>query len=160
MYDIPLEMVDPKVRFWNKVNYHNWVSERCWEWLGFIGKNGYGQFRLTTKKNEFAHRASYFLFKGLIPNKMLVLHKCDNRKCVNPSHLFLGTYKDNIIDCIKKGRFIGGEKHYKAKLTTHSAHQIVYDYIINTPNQHQLAKNYNISVPVINRILNGGTHYF
>lgn len=52
----------------------------------------------------YAHRVSWELFRGPIPNKLFVLHKCDNKNCINPDHLFLGTAKDNIHDCIRKGR--------------------------------------------------------
>lgn len=75
----------------------------CWEWLGCINNKGYG--RLTYKrKNKYAHRVSYEIHFGVSLTSELVLHKCDNPRCVNPSHLFLGSQKDNMQDCAKKGR--------------------------------------------------------
>jgi len=71
----------------------------CWEWIqGKISKN-YGKY-----DDNLAHRLLYELYKGSIPDGMLVCHHCDNPCCVNPEHLFIGTYKDNAVDMIKKGR--------------------------------------------------------
>lgn len=84
------------------------VASGCWEWQkGFHGV-GYGS---TSKKFEgggYAHRAMYLAAKGDIPPSMYVLHECDNRKCVNPKHLFLGTHIDNIKDMQQKNRQRGG----------------------------------------------------
>ena len=90
-----------KERFFNKVNKN--TNSFCWEWLGHIDTHGYGQFWSKGKKIK-AHRFSYNLFKGSIQNKFLVCHTCDNRKCLNPDHLWLGTHKDNSKDCVAKGR--------------------------------------------------------
>ena len=74
----------------------------CWEWQGRIDRYGYGQVRVRGKTGK-AHREAYRAFHG-DPGKLLVLHTCDNRKCCNPKHLFLGTHKDNMADMVKKGR--------------------------------------------------------
>lgn len=78
----------------------------CWIWTEYCNNHGYGRFRVDGKKT-LAHRASYEAFIGPIPEGMLVCHKCDTPACVNPSHLFLGTDKDNVRDCINKGRHKG-----------------------------------------------------
>lgn len=80
----------------------------CWIWTGSVMKNGYGHFQVgksrKTHKLAPAHRVSYELNIGSIPEGMCVLHKCDVPACVNPYHLFLGTYKDNAMDMAAKGR--------------------------------------------------------
>lgn len=75
----------------------------CWEWNSGKDASGYGMFHFNSRCHR-AHRASWILHKGPIPVGMIVCHKCDNTKCVNPDHLFIGTYKDNMDDCVNKGR--------------------------------------------------------
>lgn len=94
--------LDPKERFTAKVR----VSESgCHEWTSTIKRDGYGSFWLG--KPTKAHIAAWTLFSGPIPGGLCVLHHCDNRKCVNLAHLYLGTQKDNVRDMHVRGRFVG-----------------------------------------------------
>lgn len=101
-------MVTPVDRFWSRVVKH----DGCWEWTGAKWPFGYGSFRAYTgpkfsmPRNGYvdAHRFSWELHNGPIPEGMFVCHRCDHPPCTNPEHLFLGTQKDNMQDCSRKGK--------------------------------------------------------
>jgi hypothetical protein len=95
-----------KERFWSKVNIGN--PQECWNWKCGLFASGYGQFRLLGKPVK-AHRISYAIANGNLPTTMFVIHKCDNPKCVNPSHLSQGTHLDNMRDMKEKSRAARGD---------------------------------------------------
>lgn len=99
---------------------HSKLVGECREWTGYIAPFGYGKIRVNNK-SEFAHRAAWFAVNGDIPAGMKILHKCDNRRCINVDHLFIGTQADNMTDMARKKRRrgVGGQRgavHHNAKL--------------------------------------------
>jgi HNH endonuclease len=98
-------------RFWCRVK--KGLADECWLWSGSTNKKGYGRITLGSRAAgvERAHRVSWLLFRGEIPDGLCVLHRCDNPPCVNPSHLFLGTKRDNTADMVSKGRMVAPPVH-------------------------------------------------
>lgn len=137
-------------RFWKKVD----KSGNCWLWKAYIKTNGYGQFQIE-KKPYLAHRISWIIHNGDIPNGLQVLHKCDVRNCVNPNHLWLGTQGDNVRDMEKKNRGVHptGEEHGRSKLKEFEVRQIKtalktpYHGIVN-----DLAFKYGVDASHISKI--------
>jgi hypothetical protein len=127
-----------------KVNDEN----GCWEIQGYLDKDGYGE--VAHKK---AHRVSYEIFVGEIPPSMLVCHKCDNPKCCNPEHLFVGTPKDNAADMMRKGRKDPrfGERNTQNKLTEQQALEI-YN---SRDTQRLIALQYGIDQSTVSYIKSG-----
>lgn len=155
-------------RFWNKVNkdgpVHPVLGTNCWVWTGCLAKSIPGRRLLPYGKiNVFgkclcAHRVSYELNIGLIPRDSLVCHKCDNPSCVRPEHLFLGTQKDNVDDCVKKGRdrHPRGECHGRAKLTWEKVREIRSRHKRNDPinGGNALSREFSMDLKTILDIVN------
>lgn len=130
----------------------------CWEWRRNFNIAGYGMIWMKGDKgadrSERAHRLSWVAWRGPIPAGMAILHRCDNRRCVNPDHLFLGTRADNNRDCVAKGRKAVGEKHPAAKLTLAEV-SAIRDALNTGISQVHLARQYKIDASVISRIKSG-----
>ena len=122
------------------------VIGTCWECSGTISKYGYGQFYHGGKTIR-AHRAAYEIYNGKIPDGLIVCHTCDNRKCINPKHLYAGTYADNYKDAKDRQRINPpkGESHHGAKLTVHDVEKIRKSDL----SQRQLALIYGVAQATI-----------
>lgn len=94
-------------RFWERVK----KGDGCWLWDTARDKDGYGRFPIGASGENKAHRVSWRIHHGEVPEGLCVLHKCDNPPCVNPKHLFLGTLKDNAVDCASKERTARGKRN-------------------------------------------------
>jgi len=138
-------------RFWSNVT--GTVSPfSCWRWTGTQNGDGYGYFLLSSLpgKQVLAHRFSYELEKGAIGRGLQVMHSCDNRLCVNPAHLSLGTNSDNIADAVKKGRKVN-------KLTREQADEIRARYA-DGETQASIAADFSVSQMTVSLIVRNKFH--
>ena len=132
-------------RFWSKVDMSG-GPDACWLWTGSRGTDGYGQFTVggRTARLRGAHRFSYTLAHGPIPEGHFVCHSCDVRACVNPAHLWAGTRYENIADRDAKGRVRHGSPHPRAKLTEDDVRAIRYLRETTGLTYAQLAVRYGV----------------
>jgi hypothetical protein len=140
-------------RFWSKVN----KGDDCWEWQGNLDGQGYGKFPVKIEgKQKFliASRVMWEFYYGEVPTKF-VCHRCDNTKCVNPKHLFLGTQKENLADMVKKERdeLRAGERNPNSRLTKVQIDSIRYWRKTGIPAK-VLASKFDISVGYVYNICN------
>lgn len=148
-------------KFWAYVNKNS--PNGCWEWIG-MKERGYGRFDIK-RKHFKAHRVSWELLKGSIPNGLCVLHGCDNPSCVNPEHLFLGTKGDNNRDRAKKGRSAKhhridrrhrGEEGSGHKLSNQDVIEIRALYLSGTK-QTDIARQWGICQATVSQIIRRAT---
>lgn len=147
----------PETRFFNNLkrsitNSYNGIF--CLEWTKYCTSAGYGQFEVNGQTVS-VHRFAYKLHFGEIPEGLHCLHYCDNPPCCEPTHLFLGTHQDNMIDRDNKNRLNApkGEKNGHAKLTEKQVLEIREKYIPRIYHTYILAEEYNVTQPIIFRII-------
>lgn len=135
----------------------------CWEWKG-SKRNGYGRMIIGsrkdgTRRSVSAHRVSYELLYGEIPNGMEICHKCDNPCCVNPSHLFVGTRQDNVDDRERKGRNVVfvGEEQPRSKLTKKTVKDARWERAYKGTTYQALANKYGVSKKTMQNAIKGVT---
>lgn len=151
-----MESPDPYqlARFFSNVDFGD-----CWIWTGVTNSNGYGRFSLNNKFT-LAHRFSHELFIGPIPEGRNVCHSCDNRLCVNPSHLWLGTQSENLRDAVQKGRMFRpntrGSRNGNTPLRDADVRAIKRGLSLGA-RQKELARSYGVDVSTISNIKLGKT---
>ena len=137
--------------FWEKVEKRG--DDECWKWLAYTDSKGYGSFNSGIEVK--AHRFSWRIHFGEIPEGLCVCHHCDNPSCVNPRHLWLGTILENNLDKIKKGRWFGfsGESNPSSKLTELQVKAIRYLYKSGEFSTYDLEKIFPVARVTISRAI-------
>jgi hypothetical protein len=152
---VPFERISDedlaKAKFFNRVRL---AESGCWLWTGYRNSQGYGAVN-EGGRTRGAHIWSHELFKGPVPNGLMVLHACDNPSCCNPAHLRTGTAKENTADCISRGRFkkSAGTFNSLAKLTDTD----IVEIRNSTLSHRDLSLKYGIDRTNIHYICNGET---
>jgi hypothetical protein len=136
-------------RFFSRVGPAD--ANGCLPWIGWIHPKGYGTLTVNDRA-EWAHRLSYTLHRGDIPVGKFVCHTCDNRRCVNPEHLFLGTNDENMQDMVQKGRQSRGESPL-SKLTAAQVLAIRSLYATSAPSFAAVAMEYGVSDSTIRNVV-------
>lgn len=144
-------------RFWAKVDKTS-SPNGCWLWMAFTKKPGHGTIHMGGRNTGHihAHRLSWILHFGPIPNGLYALHDCpggDNAACVNPAHLWLGSLGENATDMVGKGRSSFGEKHWKHKLTWEQVAEIRFRYSNGGITIKVLAERYGVGKSAIFRCI-------
>lgn len=151
---IPIPNIDEgiAVSFWSKVNVLR--DNDCWLWTGPDADNGYGRASISGRLYG-AHRIAYALKVGNIGKFLCVLHRCDNRKCCNPRHLFLGTQKDNFHDAKQKGKISNKYSNsQKRKLTKKNVGEIRVLCSMGDLTHREIAKMFGVCREQITKIKN------
>jgi hypothetical protein len=146
-------------RFWSLVERRG--PDECWLWTAATDRYGYGVISESlgsrSQRTQLStHRLSYELANGPVPDGAYVLHRCDTRACVNPSHLWLGTNVDNMADMAAKGRAMHGPSHVHAKLNAPAVRQIRADYALGCT-LASLARRYSVTAQSIRAVVDGET---
>ncbi len=141
-------------RFFPRVNKNG--PGGCWLWTGSIDTGGYGTIQIR-QRICLTHRLSWLLHKGDVPEGLYVLHRCDVRNCVNPEHLWLGTYADNNRDAREKGRWKPefGESIGTSKLTTSNVRKIKSEFAAGGVSKAALGRRFGVTDVMIGNIVRG-----
>ena len=140
-------------RFWSYVEIG--APEECWKWNGGHIPSGYGSFSVKNIQRG-AHRVMYLVANGELPPGLVVRHACNNKGCVNPSHLSVGTQLDNMHDRLRSGNYERGEGHYLARLDADKVYAARVARL-NGDSYGALAKRYNVNSGTIYDAVNGNT---
>lgn len=146
-------------------------ADECWLWTRPVNRGGYGKLQLGGARGHhvFAHRISYELTVGPIPQGAVVMHACDTPACVNPAHLSVGSHRDNAMDTFRKGRFASGDQHgmrlhpeRRARGERHGMARLTEEDVVEIREQRargipstRVARQFALSVTYVNEIARG-----
>lgn len=156
-YDRSSRTTEPEIRFWTKVDKKE--PNECWNWMGSKMGRGYGIFQLATKNPVYAHRFSYEIHHPLslsiVDIPYLIRHSCDNRLCVNPYHMCLGTDAENVRDRVERGRAnsVQGERQGHSILTAEKVLEIRELWATGHYTLKELYETYNVSKSCIHSVV-------
>jgi hypothetical protein len=139
-------------RFWSHVKKGG--PDECWECSGSPGPGGYGRITIG-RKNIAAHRMAYQLAVGPIPDRLYILHSCDNRRCCNPAHLHPGTHRENAREAVDRLGMNCGERNGQAKLTPADVLAICQLYVPRRVTYRELASRFGVCPMQVCRIVQG-----
>ena len=144
-------MIDNQLTLNFKAKFIEGNENDCWEWQAALDGKGYGQLRYHYKQ-YIASRIAWEVYRGEIPKDRLVLHKCDNRKCVNPNHLYIGTHSDNMSDKVTRNR-----DPYAGRPITHSKKfvEAIRSLYKDGHSQMAISRSLGISQSFISQVVRG-----
>ena len=150
-------------KFWSRVEGHPTKPKACWPWRGGRHTAQYGMVTLRPNQSVTAQRVAWSYLHGRIADGIFICHSCDTPECCNPLHLFAGTPKDNIRDCINKGRFLGNDNLARGRNGRPSKYRFTEDQIRDIrrrsvgESQRALARVFNVTRDTIKGIASGKT---
>lgn len=158
-------------RLWERVAWAGKTADECWPWTGYTNPDGYGIIGVANGYNQGTHRVAYTWAFGEMPPGSLVLHRCDNPPCCNPSHLFLGNDQANSDDKVAKNRHARGpslaarvvattprgEQRARAKLSDEAVRTIRREIAEGLTSRRELARRFGVSLPTVLYVLKGKT---
>jgi hypothetical protein len=136
-----------------EAKYQRGKPNECWEWQGYCDPHGYGSLKVPILGERRVHRISYRLYRGDIPDSMVIRHTCDNPPCVNPCHLLLGTHAQNVKDRVARGRS-ARRKPRASKLSDEQVREIRRRYAAGE-RQYPLAAEFGVNQSTISDIIRG-----
>lgn len=143
------------IRFLKQAETSGLDPTPCWTWTGGVNSNGYGRF-VDKNRHALAHRVSHELFVGPIPDGMNVCHSCDNRVCVNPHHLWLGSQSENLKDAVAKGRMkrpdTNGERNGNRKLSADDV-RAIRAMFSGGLRRYRIAERFGVSPSTVGEII-------
>lgn len=127
----------------------------CWLWTGYANPRGYGMMSMPQQSPKLAHRVSWTLYRGPVPDGMFVCHKCDTPACVNPDHLFVGSNADNVKDMDGKGRRKNSPKHGESHPMARISNEVALSIFNDSGKHAEIAARHGVKIGTVDQIKTG-----